>query len=219
MGIYAKYILPRLLDLAMRDKDMARLRGLWVPKARGEVLELGIGSGLNLRFYSSEVTRVHGVDPSVELQTTARERAKKTLLEVNFLLQSAEEPLELASGSIDTIVTTWTLCSIPDPSKALREGRRVLKPGGRVIFLEHGRSPDARVRTWQDRITPGWKHIAGGCHLNRPIATLLTDAGFRIGELETSYLRGPRPMTFTYQGYAELGPDATSAPRPDASSA
>jgi ubiquinone/menaquinone biosynthesis C-methylase UbiE len=203
MGLYATYVLPRLLDLAMRDEEVTRLRAAWIPRARGEVLELGIGSGLNLRFYSSEVSRIYGVDPSAELQRTARERAAKTSLDVEFFLQPAEARLELEDESIETVVTTWTLCTIPDAPKALGEAKRVMKREGRLIFLEHGRSDDSRVVTWQDRITPVWKHIGGGCHLNRPIATLLTEAGFRIGQIETGYLRGPRPMTFTYRGYAE----------------
>ena len=203
MGSYAKYVLPRLIDLAMRNKDTTRLRSEWIPNARGEVLEIGIGSGLNLPFYSTEVRHVYGVDPSMELQEMARKRVGKSSLEVTFLSQSAEEPLSLAKSSIDTAVVTWTLCSIPDPLHALQQAKRVLKPNGRLVFVEHGRSSDSGVVVWQDRITPLWKRIGGGCHLNRKIDELITTAGFRISELKTFYLPGPRPMTYTYQGFAE----------------
>jgi ubiquinone/menaquinone biosynthesis C-methylase UbiE len=203
MGLYAKYLLPRIIDLAMRNEETARLRADWVPLARGEVLEVGIGSGLNLPFYSSDVQRVYGVDPSVELQRIARGRVVAAPVEVEFLSQSAEEPLPLADASIDTVVTTWTLCSIANAPKALREMKRVLKASGRLVFLEHGRAPDAGVADWQERITPLWKNITGGCHLNRKIDDLITAAGFRITELKTFYVRGPRPMTYTYQGVAE----------------
>ncbi|HEY2001784.1 MAG TPA: class I SAM-dependent methyltransferase [Acidobacteriaceae bacterium] len=187
----------------MRNEETARLRAGWVPLARGEVLEVGIGSGLNLPFYSSDVQRIYGVDPSVELQRIARGRVVAAPMEVEFLSRSAEEPLPLADASIDTVVTTWTLCSIANAPKALREMKRVLKATGRLIFLEHGRAPDAGVADWQERITPLWKNITGGCHLNRKIDDLITAAGFQITELKTFYVRGPRPMTYTYQGVAE----------------
>ena len=202
MGFYQKYVLPRLIDVAMRNKDTARLRAEWIPRARGEVLEIGIGSGLNLEFYSPEVQRVYGVDPSAELQQMARKRVGKSPVEVKFLSQSAEDQLPLPNASIDTAVVTWTLCSIPNPSEALQQAKRVLKPTGRLIFVEHGRSSDPSVVVWQDRITPMWKQISGGCHLNRKIDDLITGAGFQIVELRTNYIPGPRPMTYTYQGFA-----------------
>ncbi|HYV56817.1 MAG TPA: class I SAM-dependent methyltransferase [Candidatus Nitrosopolaris sp.] len=208
MGIYAKYVLPHIIDIVMRNKDATRLRASWIPKARGRVLELGVGSGLNLSFYTPDVTRIFAVDPSRELQSMARERAAKTHLEVEFLTQSAEEPLPLEARSIDTVVTTWTLCSIPHAVAALRQARRVLKPEGRLIFVEHGRAPDPGVVAWQDRITPLWRYIGGGCHLNRGIEHIIGQAGFRIAQLETGYLPGPRPMTFTYQGYAQAADEA-----------
>jgi ubiquinone/menaquinone biosynthesis C-methylase UbiE len=203
MGLYAKHILPRLTDLAMRNKEAARLRAAWIPQARGEVLEIGIGSGLNLPFYSSEVQRIYGVDPSIELQRIARQKATAGLEKVEFLTQSAEAPLPLASASIDTVVVTWTVCSIPNPAKALQEMKRVLKASGRLIFVEHGRAPDPAVAVWQDRLTPLWKRIAGGCHLNRRIDELIMEAGFQLSDLKTCYLAGPRPMTYTYQGVAQ----------------
>jgi ubiquinone/menaquinone biosynthesis C-methylase UbiE len=204
MGFYAHYILPRLTHLAMRNKESARLRADWIRHARGDVLEVGIGSGLNLPFYSLEVQRVYGVDPSIELQRMARQRAAAVPLQVEFLSQSAEEPLPLANASIDTVVVTWSLCSIANAPKALRQVKRVLKADGRLIFLEHGRSPDPGVVAWQDRLTPIWKRVAGGCHLNRKIDELITAAGFQIVEFRTCYLPGPRPMTYTYQGFGQL---------------
>jgi ubiquinone/menaquinone biosynthesis C-methylase UbiE len=204
MGLYSQYVLPRIIDLAMRNKETALLREAWIPHARGEVLEVGIGSGLNLPFYSPEVQHVYGVDPSLELQRIARRRLPAGHIQIEFLPQSAEERLPLAEASIDTIVITWTLCSIPNAARALRQIKRVLKASGRLIFLEHGRAPDHGVAAWQDRLTPLWKRIAGGCHLNRKVDELITATGFQITELNTFYLPGPRPMTYTYQGFAQL---------------
>jgi ubiquinone/menaquinone biosynthesis C-methylase UbiE len=202
VGFYAKHVLPRLIELAMRNKEAARLRAQWIPQARGDVLEVGIGSGLNLPFYSSEAKRVYGVDPSLELQRMARVRAAGRPLNVEFFSQSAEEPLPLPSASIDTIVMTWTLCSMANAPKALGQMKRVLKPGGKLIFMEHGRAPDRGVAIWQDRLNPAWKRIGGGCNLNRKIDELIASAGFHITDLRTFYLPGLRPMTYTYQGLA-----------------
>jgi ubiquinone/menaquinone biosynthesis C-methylase UbiE len=204
MGLYAKYIWPRLVDLGMRNAETTRLRAAWIPHARGEVLEVGIGSGLNLAHYSHEVRHVYGVDPSLELQRMARRRiAEIGRMPVEFLLQSAEQPLPLGDFSMDSVVVTWSLCSIPDVAPALAEMRRVLKPNGHLIFLEHGRAPDARVAEWQDRLTPLWRRISGGCHLNRKVDALIEAAGFHITELQTSYIHGPRLVTYTYQGFAQ----------------
>ena len=186
----------------MRNKETTRLRAAWIPHAYGDVLEIGIGSGLNLPHYTSDVRRVFGVEPSAELQIMARKRAALGRIPVEFLSQSAEDPLPLPDESVDTAVITWALCSIPDASQALQRVRRVLKPGGRLIFMEHGRSPDARMVKWQDRLTPVWKRFTGGCHLNRKIDELITTAGFQITELTNFYIPGPRPMTYTYQGIA-----------------
>jgi len=203
MGFYARRVLPHIINLAMKNKDATSLREAWIPLARGEVLEIGIGSGLNLPFYSTQVKRVHGVEPSIALQEMARRKETAGRTKVEFLSQSAEDPLPLPDQSIDTIVMTWTLCSIPDAPKALAQMKRVLKAHGRLLFIEHGRAPDPRVVAWQDRLTPIWKKIGGGCHLNRQIDQLIASAGFQIGELKTHYLPGPRPMTYTYQGFAE----------------
>jgi len=202
VGFYARHILPRLIDLAMGNKVTTRLREVWIPRARGEVLEIGIGSGRNLPFYPATVQHVYGVDPSMELQQMAREQVFKTHVRVDFLTQSAEVRLPLSDASVDTVISTWTLCSIPNAINALSEMRRVLKPNGSFIFLEHGRAPDARVAAWQNHLTPIWKRFTGGCHLNRKIDDLITSAGFTINEIKTSYFPGPRPMTFMYQGLA-----------------
>jgi len=202
MRLYTKYILPRLLDLAMRNQEIARLRAEWVPRARGEVLEVGIGSGLNLAFYSAAVHHLLGVDPSRELLTLAHNRIRLAHFKIELLLQSAQDALPVADGSIDTAIVTWTLCSMTDPVQALLEVKRVLKPEGLLIFVEHGRAPDSNVAIWQDRITPLWKHVAGGCTLNRKIDHLITTAGFEVAELATQYTRGPRPMTYTFKGVA-----------------
>lgn len=203
MGFYSRYVLPHLVDLAMRNKETTRLRAGWIPQAKGDVLEIGIGSGLNMRFYSAQVKHVFGVDPSLELQRKAQKRADGHV-DVEFLSQSAEQELPLPVASIDTIVMTWTLCSVPNPSEALSQMRRVLKAEGQLIFIEHGCSRDRSVMAWQDRLTPLWRHISGGCHLNRKVDDLISAAGFRITNLETFYLPGPRPMTYTYQGLAHL---------------
>ena len=200
MGLYQRWLLPRLLDLAMRNKQATRYREKLVPRAAGRVLEIGAGSGLNLPFYGRGVSRLYALDPSVALIGMARGKQRQDC-PVEFLERSAEE-LPLASGSIDTVVSTWTLCTIPDALKALREARRVLVPGGTLIFVEHGRAPDPAVAAWQRRLDPLWTRIAGGCHLDRPIAGLVRRAGFEICELENEYLKGPRPFTYTYSGLA-----------------
>ena len=181
---------------------MASLRGECISQARGDVLEVGIGSGLNSPFYSSQVRRIYGLEPSLELQRMARARMLAAPVDVEFLSQSAEDPVPLADSSVDTVVITWTLCSIANAPKALQQIKRVLKADGRLIFVEHGRAPDPGVVAWQDRLTPVWKRVCGGCHLNRKIDELIEAAGFQISELKTCYLRGPRPMTYTYQGFA-----------------
>jgi ubiquinone/menaquinone biosynthesis C-methylase UbiE len=204
VSLYSKHVLPRLIDLAMRNKESARVRAEWIPQARGDVLEVGIGSGLNLPLYSSDVRRVYGVDPSLELQRMARKRAAGKPVAIDFISQAAEEPLPLGDESIDTVVMTWALCSITNPPKALQQMKRVLKPTGSMLFVEYGHAPDRSVAVWQDRLTPAWKRIGGGCHLNRKIDELIVAAGFQITELRTFYLPGPRPMTYTYQGLARV---------------
>lgn len=199
MGIYAKHVLPRLIDLAMKNEEVSRLRTKMIPAASGVVLEVGIGSGLNLPFYASSVTKLYGVDPSSELLEIAQSRIAVVPFPVELLNQPADR-IPLADEAVDTVVITWSLCSIADPSSALKEMRRVLRPGGRLIFVEHGLSPHSRVRSWQNRLTPIWRRLAGGCHLNRKMDDLIREAGFSIEELRTGYIPGPRPLTYTYEG-------------------
>ena len=201
MGLYRRFVLPRILDLVMRNTDLTAHRAQLIPQATGSVLEIGIGSGLNLPFYSPAVTRLCGVDPSAELLAMTRRKIDRLSFPVELFCQTAEQ-LPLERGSIDSVVTTWVLCSIPDPLAALRELKRVLRPGGRLLFVEHGVSPDVGVQTWQHRLNPIWKRIAGGCHLDRRIEDLIRSAGFDIGQLRNTYLPGPRPMTYTYEGSA-----------------
>jgi ubiquinone/menaquinone biosynthesis C-methylase UbiE len=201
MGLYQKFVLPRLIDTAMRNKEVAVRRAELIPKASGAVLEIGIGSGLNLPFFPGTITRLTGVDTSAELLRMARPKLRGVSFPVELFCQSAEELL-FGDGSFDTVVLTWTLCSIPRPVRALAEIKRVLKPDGRLLFIEHGLSPDPKVQAWQHRLTPIWKRIGGGCHLNRKIDDLVRPGGFNIVELQTTYLAGPRAMTFTYQGVA-----------------
>jgi ubiquinone/menaquinone biosynthesis C-methylase UbiE len=169
--------------------------------AEGRVLEIGIGPGLNLPLYGANVELVTGLDPSPRLLAKARESSRGIAAPV-ALIEGTAEAIPLDAASVDTVVTTWTLCSIPDAARALAEMRRVLHPAGRLLFVEHGRAPDARVRWWQDRLTPVWRCIGGGCHLNRAIRDLITVAGFQIERLDTGYMRGPKPMTFMYEGSA-----------------
>jgi ubiquinone/menaquinone biosynthesis C-methylase UbiE len=200
MGFYRDQIVPLLTDLSMRNEHLAAYRDRIVPAAIGRVLEVGIGSGLNLPRYSHNVRQVIGLEPSPKLLGMAR-HAKHCNFPVDLIEGSAEEiPLEKAS--VDTVVTTWTLCTIPDASRALDEMRRVLKSGGRLLFVEHGRAPDPNIVWWQDLLTPMWKRVGGGCHLNRAIETLIQGAGFQFEQLETGYMRGPKPMTFMYEGSA-----------------
>jgi ubiquinone/menaquinone biosynthesis C-methylase UbiE len=210
VGFYAKHILPHVIDVAMRNPAATRLRAEWIPRATGDVLEVGIGSGLNLPFYTDRVRRIYGLDPSPELLRIAHTRAAHQPLPVEFMAQPVESAIPLPRASIDTVVLTWTLCSIGHPQLALNEIRRVLKPDGRVVFIEHGSAPESRVRTVQHWATPVWKRLAGGCHLDRQVNTILNEAGYDLVESEAGYLRGPRPLMFTYRGLARPRADRNS---------
>lgn len=201
MSLYGDWVLPHLLNLAMRHSNLAAYRSRVVPAAQGRILEIGIGSGLNLPFYGSGVTEVIGLDPSAPLLRMAEGRIAQGGLAVKMLEASAEA-IPLDDASFDTVLSTWTLCSIPDATAALTEIRRVLKPSGALLFVEHGRAPDRRVSRWQDRMTPLWKPIAGGCHLNRPIDALIRQSGFALTEIDFGYMPGPKPFTFMYEGRA-----------------
>lgn len=208
MGFYDRYILPHLIDCACGLGEIMTARSQIVPRARGKVLEIGIGSGLNLEFYDAQrVEHVFGVDPCAEIQAKARRRAQKIGIPVDTVPRVIEQ-IGAEDASFDTVVSTFTLCTIPDPVPALRELRRVLKPGGELLFREHGLAPDAGVRAWQHRLTPLWKPLAGGCHLNRDIPALIEAGGFRIDELAHRYLKGPKPMTYVYSGVAHAAASA-----------
>lgn len=202
MSLYGRYILPKLVHLACSSKPAMRQRRKVVPEARGRVLEIGIGSGLNLPVYDpARVERVFGLEPSPEMAVMAETRADEVPFDVELLPAEAEE-IPLEENSVDTVLVTYTLCTIPEALPALREMARVLKPSGRLLFCEHGLAPDESVRKWQDRLDPAWRRLAGGCHLNRNIPTLLTEGGFDIERLRTMYIPGWRPACFNYWGSA-----------------
>jgi ubiquinone/menaquinone biosynthesis C-methylase UbiE len=201
MGFYEARILPHLVHLSMRQGTFSAYRRRLVPTAHGRVLEIGVGSGLNLPFYTEAAKHLIGLDTSPRLLSMARQ-VRGTGARSTDLIEGSAEALPLEGKSIDTVVTTWTLCTIPDVIAALQEVRRVLTHSGELLFVEHGRSPDEKVRRWQDRLTPVWKRLGGGCHLNRPIRELLENSGFRIEQIETGYMKGPKPMAFMYEGRA-----------------
>jgi ubiquinone/menaquinone biosynthesis C-methylase UbiE len=201
MGFYEEWIVPPLIDWSMRNKRLRPYRERTAGAAEGRVLDIGIGSGLNLPFYARQAREIFGLDPSPPLLARAQSMAPRTQTPVHLLEGSAER-IPLADHTIDTVVMTWTGCSIPEICAALEEMRRVLRPGGRLLFVEHGRAPDPGVARWQDRLDPFWQRFSGGCHLNRKIDDLLSDAGFQIGRLATGYIPGPKIMTFFYEGAA-----------------
>ncbi|MBL27281.1 MAG: SAM-dependent methyltransferase [Rhodospirillaceae bacterium] len=205
MHFYNEHILPRLTHLAMRQEQLLPYRSRAVAIARGRVLEVGVGSGLNLALYPDAVRGVIGIDPSPGLLRLAVAASRNRTPETTLIEGSAEE-LPLEDGSIDCAIATWTLCSIPQPRRALSEIRRVLKPRtGIFSFVEHGLAPEPRVQRWQRWLTPAWSRCAGNCHLDRPTATLIEESGFRIEELRTGYASGPKPMVFMYEGVARRG--------------
>jgi ubiquinone/menaquinone biosynthesis C-methylase UbiE len=199
MSFYGEHVLPHLINLAMRNRELTPYRERVISHAEGRVLEVGSGSGLNLPFYGRRVQEILGLEPSARLTAMAQRAIAHA--PVRFIASSAET-IPIEDRSIDTVVTTWTLCSISDAAQALAEMRRVLKPTGQLLFVEHGLAPEDKVRRWQHRLTPVWKKIGGGCHLDRPIGTLIENAGFRMHGLETGYAKGPKPLTFMYEGRA-----------------
>ncbi len=203
MGFYDERILPHLIDSTCSMAQLMKLRAKVVPRCEGVVLEVGMGSGINLAFYDArKVSLVYGLEPSEGMRRKAQANLERSPVAVEWLDLPGEK-IPLADESVDTVLLTFTLCTIPDSQAALAQMRRVLRPDGRLLFLEHGRAPDPGVRKWQDRITPVWKTIAGGCHLNRPIDKLLEEAGFSIDELETLYVpKTPRIAGYVYHGAA-----------------
>lgn len=206
MGFYDRHILPHVLDCVCGLAPVTAQRRKVVPLARGRVLEVGIGSGLNLAHYDrSRVTSLIGLDPGSELVAIARRRAQRAQMPVEFLeLEGESIPLE--NESVDTVVVTYTLCSIPDVERALSQMRRVLKRDGTLLFCEHGLAPDPGVVRWQKRLEPLWSKLAGGCHLARDVPGLLRGAGFTVALSETAYLKGgPKFASYHYLGAARLG--------------
>lgn len=202
MNFYDRYLLPHVIDLACGIKPVQRQRAKIVPRACGRVLEIGVGTGRNLPFYDkSQVEYLSALDPAAQMHPKAERRRAATGIQVELLTLSAEE-IPMPDHSFDSVVCTFTLCTIPDPIKALREMCRVLKPEGRLLYCEHGAAPDPNVLHWQNRLNSAWGHIAGGCNLNRDIPALLQAGGFRIVELEKMYLPGPRLLTYNYWGVA-----------------
>ena len=202
MGLYTKYVLPRLIHFACSSEPARQQRQKVVPRATGMTLEIGIGSGLNLPFYDpAAVTGVWGLDPSEEMLEMARDAGAGSSLAVELSAAAAEE-LPFDDASFDTVLLTYTLCSIYEPETALEEMKRVLKPGGSLLFCEHGAAPDPGVRRWQDWITPVWRRIGGGCRLNRDVPGLIDSAGLEIVELEQMYIPGWRPASFNSWGRA-----------------
>jgi len=203
MGFYDRHILPLVLNAAMGTKPIRYQRKKVVPKASGRVLEIGFGAGHNLPFYdASKVTHLWALEPSQEMRERAAERVSQSPIDLEFIDLPGEQ-ISLDNESADTVLITYTLCTIPDAMKALGEMRRVLKPNGALIFCEHGEAPDADVKRWQDRLTPIWKSLCGGCHLGRPIPQMIRDGGWRVDHIETMYLPGtPRFAGFNYWGSA-----------------
>lgn len=211
-GWYERRLLPYLIDFACGLGAVRRQREKLVPLARGRVLEVGIGTGLNLAHYDkSKVARIVGLDPALGTHALVARRMRRARLDVELLALSAER-IPLPDASVDSIVMTYTLCSIENPRAALAEMRRVLAPGGLLLFSEHGLAPEEPVRRWQRRLEPHWMKIAGGCHLARDVPALLEASGLRCVELDARYLPGPRFLTYNYRGVALAVPSAASLP-------
>ncbi|MBK8489494.1 MAG: class I SAM-dependent methyltransferase [Saprospirales bacterium] len=203
MNWYDQYILPYIIHLVCQTEYAGQKRARVVPMASGEVLEIGIGSGLNLPYYDEKkVHRVVGIDPSSRLWRMQPEHTKNLPFPVEFI-QASAEAIPLEDQSVDTVLTTFTLCSIPDLPKALEEISRVLKPSGRFIFFEHGKAPDHSVQHWQNSINPVWKRVSGGCNLNRDIPGLLEANGFAFETLDEQYDSGWKPASYHYWGIAK----------------
>ncbi|MEK9650172.1 MAG: class I SAM-dependent methyltransferase [Gammaproteobacteria bacterium] len=204
MSIYEKYILPKFLDFACNLEGFKNKRSQIVPQAYGNVLEIGIGSGLNLDFYDfTKITSIVGVDPAIRSLAMARERALKKGVNHKFSFMAlSAETLPLKDNYFDTALIAYSLCTIPNPELALHEIKRVLKPEGKLLFMEHGLSPEKNIQKWQNRLTPHWKKLAGGCHMNRDIEEILQNAGFKFEKIKKKYIKGPKILAFNYYGIA-----------------
>ena len=204
MSFYDRYILPHVINMACGTKPILKQREKVVPQAEGRILEIGMGSGINIPFYNPDkVEKVWGLEPSEGMRVKAQPRVSAAPFELEWLDLPGEE-IPLDDNSADTIVLTYTLCTIPGWEQALRQMRRVLKPGGKMVFSEHGQAPDEAVQKWQQRVNPLWMKIAGGCHLNRDIPRLLEQGGFKVRQLDSMYVPStPKIAGFTYWGYAD----------------
>ena len=203
MSLYEKYVLPKFLNCACGSKPVSYQRKKVVPLAEGKVLEIGIGSGLNLPFYDkAKIDEIWGLDPSEELSEMAKQVADEESMEVKFISSGAED-IPLPDNYFDCVLVTYTMCTIPEVQRANQEIRRVLKDGGKMIFCEHGEAPDQNIRKWQNRINPFWGKLAGGCNINRKIPSLIQESGFDIIEMEEMYLPNtPKIAGYNYWGYA-----------------
>lgn len=201
MGWYNRVVLPKLIEAGCSQGQIMKLRARYVPQARGRVLEIGVGTGLNLQFYDKEQVELTGLDPAAELTGRAEQRAQELELPIDMLGVSGET-IPAEDKSFDTLVCTWTLCSIPNVQTALSEMYRVVRPGGRLIFIEHGRSGEAHIARWQQRVEPFWKPWTGGCHLTRKADELIQNAGFHLDQLDAGYLPGPKIASFMTHGIA-----------------
>jgi len=201
MGIYQDQILPRVTDWVMSRREYVPIRGRVSAGLYGEVVEVGFGSGLNVPHYPAAVARVRAVDPATAGRKLAARRVAASPVPVEYIgLDGQALPVE--SASVDCVLTTWTLCTIPDVGQALGEIHRVLRPGGSFHFVEHGRSPEPKVARWQDRLTPLQRRLAGGCRLNRPIGQLVADSGLELTQMDTYYAKGPKAHGYIFEGRA-----------------
>ena len=202
MSFYHHFVFPYLLDLAMASPALRKPRRRTLAAAQGRILEIGFGTGRNLEFYPDSVKKIEAIDPDLDLDRLSLPRIRHARIDVDFHHLDAQH-LPFGEASFDTVISTMTLCSIPDVEHALSEIRRVLKPGGRFLFMEHGRAPDANVARWQDRINPHWKPLAGGCHVNRPISELVAGSGLSVLDQMSYYMRKtPRFVGFMTEGMA-----------------
>lgn len=197
---WADHVLPVAVELVCAQRSLERQREKVVPSARGRVLEVGVGSGLNLSHYDPDrVEEIVAIDPSEALLALARERVEQVRARVRLELGSAES-IDAPDASFDSVVVTYSLCSIPDAARALDEIARVLRPGGQLLVSEHGLAPDRGPRAWQRRLDPVWSRLGGGCHLDRPMRELIERAGFDVSSLSEMYLPGPRWLNYHYWG-------------------
>ncbi len=203
MNPWERFVVPRLIEWGCGQLAEQRVRAL--APVHGDVLEIGFGTGLNLPHYPAGVRSVVGLDPLDALRERVDERIARAPFPVERVIAPAGASLPFDAGRFDCVVTTWTLCSIPDPVPVLADARRVLKPGGRFVFVEHGRSDDARTALWQTRVTPVWRRIAGGCRLDRPIDELVRKSGFARTHLDRFRIDGARIFTEMYAGVAFVG--------------